>query len=84
MLGNLFLQKTFKRELEVENWIKKYDDEMGEKQVCIYNIGPLAADGSKLSQCKNSFVCHRIMILPEKVYKKLALLIYMYIYNSQT
>ena len=26
-------QKTFKRELEVENWIKKFDEEMGEKQV---------------------------------------------------
>lgn len=26
-------QKTFKREVEVENWIKKYDEEMGEKQV---------------------------------------------------
>ena len=30
-------QKTFKRELEVENWIKKYDEEMGEKQVCYQN-----------------------------------------------
>lgn len=32
----LVLQKTFKRELEVENWIKKYDEEMGEKQVYIH------------------------------------------------
>ena len=34
----LVLQKTFKRELEVENWIKKYDEEMGEKQVytCVH------------------------------------------------
>ena len=28
-----FFKKTFKRESEVDNWIHKYDMEMGEKQV---------------------------------------------------
>jgi len=26
------LQRAFKRETELENWIQKYDNEMGEKQ----------------------------------------------------
>lgn len=30
----LSTQKTFKRETEVENWVQRYDTEMGEKQVC--------------------------------------------------
>ena len=29
----LLLQRAFKRESEVENWIQTYDSEMGEKQV---------------------------------------------------
>ena len=36
--SSLGFQKTFKRELEVENWIKKYDEEMGEKQVSTYAV----------------------------------------------
>ena len=27
-----FIQRAFRRETEVENWIQKYDREMGEKQ----------------------------------------------------
>ena len=27
------VQRAFKRETEVENWIQKYDNEVGEKQV---------------------------------------------------
>ena len=29
-------QKAFKRETEVENWVQRYDTEMGEKQVYYY------------------------------------------------
>lgn len=34
VLGGVLLQKAFKRETEVENWVQRYDSEMGEKQVC--------------------------------------------------
>jgi len=32
------LQRTFKMESEVENWIQTYDTEMGEKQVIAGNV----------------------------------------------
>ncbi len=32
----LYLQKKYKIETEVENWIQKYDQDMGERQVCLY------------------------------------------------
>ena len=43
MIHSIQFQRAFKRETEVENWIQKYDHEVGEKQVCVlvdlqYNI----------------------------------------------
>ena len=36
-INSLFFQKKFKIETEVENWIQKYDQDMGERQVCKEN-----------------------------------------------
>jgi hypothetical protein len=33
-----FFQKKYKVETEVENWIQKYDSDMGERQVGVNNI----------------------------------------------
>jgi len=39
-----YLQRTFKMESEVENWIQTYDTEMGEKQVIAGNVFSLTLE----------------------------------------
>lgn len=34
-VGLVVRKKKYKVETEIENWIQKYDMEMGEKQVCV-------------------------------------------------
>ena len=38
MISYLSFQKKYKVETEVENWIQKYDSDMGERQVNTFDI----------------------------------------------